>query len=171
MRATFTLTNAVPQSILTNGKDWATFEGRIRDYAKETCGAPTRNGTLYLLTGKSNRDLDGQEGALWWHPFISKKLFKLYAPRAVWTAGCCVWTVPARRVFQKIWPATMAESFAVMSNNQINKKKWETTPRQEEMSVSELETKLKKSESVNLFPGNSKCRENNVNLPPAKNRR
>ena len=159
MNATFTLTNAVPQSVLSNGDDWARFENRIKTYAR-TCGAPPRGGTLYLLTGKSKYDLDGTFGNLW--EYKSKGGVQLVAPLAVWTAGCCVWAEPGK-VFKGLWTAKRAESFAIMSNNQ--KKKGEIKPRQVEMSVSELEEKLAELGSVNLFPGNLNCRANDIKLP------
>ena len=52
MKATFTLSNAVPQFEESNNGPWKDFEHKIKDYAKTTCGSKTRQGTLYLLTGK-----------------------------------------------------------------------------------------------------------------------
>ncbi|KAJ7360383.1 hypothetical protein OS493_017015 [Desmophyllum pertusum] len=64
MRATFTLTNAVPQYQTSNNEDWQEFETRISNYAK-TCGSNTRRGTLYLLTGKSGYGLTTDEELSW----------------------------------------------------------------------------------------------------------
>ena len=38
MKATFTLTNAVPQFEASNSGPWQEFETKIRDYAKNICG-------------------------------------------------------------------------------------------------------------------------------------
>ena len=57
MKATFTLTNAVPQFEASNNGPWRVFKDMIKDYAKNTCGSKTRQGTLYLLTGRSENGL------------------------------------------------------------------------------------------------------------------
>ena len=97
MKATFTLTNAVPQYQTSNSGPWQMFETRIRNYAK-TCG--NRRGTLYLLTGKSGygltTDANGQTVQDLAIPLpYNRRNFPggvtLVTPRAVWTAGCCVW--------------------------------------------------------------------------------
>ncbi|XP_027057298.1 nuclease EXOG, mitochondrial-like, partial [Pocillopora damicornis] len=53
MKNTFTLANAVPQFEASNSGPWSDFENKIKDYAHKTCGSKTRQGTLYLLTGRS----------------------------------------------------------------------------------------------------------------------
>ena len=58
MKATFTLTNAVSQFDTSNSGPWQDFEEKIKDYAKITCGSQTRQGTLYLLTGRSENGLN-----------------------------------------------------------------------------------------------------------------
>jgi len=122
---------------------------------------------LYLLTGKSNYGVRIEAGSPVQDITIplpyTKETFpgnvKLDTPRAVWTAGCCVW-----RGYW--WPAERAESFAVISNNMNNGALLDQT----EMSVSKLEEILRPAllEEVNLFPGNANCRrvENNITLPP-----
>ena len=55
MKATFTLTNSVPQFTASNSGAWQVFETRVTDYAKSTCGP--KEGTLYLLTGRSENGL------------------------------------------------------------------------------------------------------------------
>ena len=170
MRATFTLSNAVPQFEASNSGPWQAFEKRIRNYAKNRCGP--QGGTLYLLTGKSDYGVHIRAGspvqdittAL---PY-SREYFpgnvKLVTPRGVWTAGCCVWAKPGKYL-GKLWSTKKAESFAVMSNNKDDS----TMLRQTEMSVSQLERLLRKprSKKVNLFPGNKKCRspKNDITLP------
>lgn len=174
MEATFTLSNVVPQFQTSNNGPWQRFETRIVNYAKNTCGP--RGGTLYLLTGKSGNGVRIQAGnpvkdtaiAL---PYPRQNFahnvaqnVKLVTPRAVWTAGCCIWAVPGR-VFGRWWPTKRAESFAVMSNNQNNTNLLHQT----EMSVPQLEGLLgTPSDVVNLFPGNENCRRagNNIILPP-----
>ena len=172
MMATFTLTNAAPQFETSNSGPWHIFEGRIRKYAKSTCGAGSRSGTLYLLTGTSNFGLRPGPGG--GKPVqdttiplpYTRKAFPngvtLVTPRAVWTAGCCVWNEPGR-IFGKWWPGKMAESFAVMSNNQHNLGLLHQT----EMRVTDLEALLTSpgSPGVNLFRGDANCRNNNVILP------
>ena len=47
MKATFTLTNAVPQFEASNSGPWQVFENKMKDYAKITCGPdPPRNPLL-----------------------------------------------------------------------------------------------------------------------------
>ncbi|XP_078347099.1 uncharacterized protein LOC144632343 [Oculina patagonica] len=162
MKATFTLTNAVPQFETSNSGDWQIFETRIRDYAQNDCGR--KGGTLYLLTGKSKYgltiDARGQpvQDSTIRLPYPRKTFsrgVKLVTPRAIWTAGCCVWAVPGK-VFGMRWPTKRAESFAVMSNNQPNA----ALLHQTEMSVPDLERLLREplKEEVNLFPGDGNCR-------------
>ena len=158
MKATFTLTNAVPQFEASNSGPWQEFETKIRDYAKNICGP--RGGTLYLLTGRSENGIitDAQNKVVKDtsnhvpKPYLKDKFVggtvKLETPRSVWTAGCCVWTKPG-------W-AKKAQSFAVMSNNQKNRSNLHQT----QMSVRELEELLRAPllEGVNLFPGDENCR-------------
>ena len=160
MKATFTLTNAVPQFEASNNGPWKDFEDKIKDYANETCGSKTRRGTLYLLTGRSENGLKSVK-----KPNVSTTFtagqnnVTLETPAAVWTAGCCVWKV-TRNVSGKLWQTEMAESFAVMSNNHHNM----TQLHQTQMSVIDLEKRLKAAASktnVHLFPGNKNCARNN----------
>ena len=175
MEATFTLTNIVPQFKTSNCEYWEKFEMRIREYAKSTCGVGSRSGTLYLLTGTSNIGLKpGRNGE---KPVQDTKIplpyerttfsngVTLVTPRAVWTAGCCVWKEPGK-ILGSWWPSKKAESFAVMSNNQRNAGLLHQT----EMRVTDLEALLTESSrggspGVNLFPGDGNCRKNNVILP------
>ena len=169
MNAVFTLSNAVPQFAESNSGPWRAFETRIRNYAKYTCGP--RGGTLYLLTGKSDYGVRIQAGspvqdittAL---PYPKKNFpgnVKLVTPRAVWTAGCCLWAQPGKYL-GRLWSSKKAESFAVMSNNMDDG----ALLHQTEMSVSLLERLLRPplSKEVNLFPGNKNCRrpENDITL-------
>ena len=169
MKATFTLTNAVPQFQASNSGPWQEFETKIRDYAKDICGP--RGGTLYLLTGRSENGIipDPQNRYKVVHdtsctvpkPYVKDKFLggtvRLETPRSVWTAGCCVWTEPG--MVTGNLPARKAESFAVMSNNQKDKSKLYQT----QMSVLELEELLKASSPVNLFPGDENCQNRSAN--------
>ena len=163
MKATFTLTNAVPQFNASNNGPWQVFENKIEDYAKITCGSQTRQGTLYLLTGRSENGLNAVPKPQVTNTFtVGHRRVKLETPAAVWTAGCCVWKEPGW-IFGNLWKTEKAESFAVMSNNHHNK----TQLHQTQMSVIELEKHLKAAASttnVHLFPGNTKCTRNNKRL-------
>ena len=170
MRATFTLTNAVPQFKASNSGPWQEFETKIRDYAKDICGP--RGGTLYLLTGRSQNGIIPDPRNPYKAvqdksytvpmPYLKDKFVgdtvKLETPRSVWTAGCCVWTEPGN-VYGNL---EKAQSFAVMSNNQNEKSKLYQT----QMSVRELEELLRAPalKAVNLFPGDENCRNpaNNI---------
>ena len=106
MKATFTVTNAVPQYKASNNGPWNNFEVRISKYAQSTCGASSRMGTLYLLTGTSNFGLSLDQSrkpvqdTTIKAPYtkqdfqIKKHQVKLVTPNALWTAGCCVWGEP-----------------------------------------------------------------------------
>ena len=171
IKATFTLTNVVPQFTASNNGPWEKFEEKIRNYAENDCGK--KEGTLYLLTGRSANglilDLYGKPAQdcsnIITMPYLKDRFLggtvKLVTPRAVWTAGCCVWKEPASGNW---WQANKVESFGVMSNNQ----KDVTKLFQSEMSVADLEKLLGSplSGEVNLFPGNQNCRraENNIVL-------
>ena len=161
MKATFTLTNAVPQ--FTSSKNgWEDYEDRVRGYAKCPCGS-VRGGTLYLLTGISDYGLtaaaDGRLIRDDSHYRIASRYLqgqlRLDTPLALWTAGCCVWKEPSN-VFGSASQSDKAESFAVMTNNRDNPDLLHQT----EMSVAKLKGLLTTSSSrrVNLFPGNPKCR-------------
>lgn len=169
MKATFTFSNAVPQFETSNSGPWERFETRLQKYAKTGCGS--EGGTLYLLTGKSvygvriEDSTPVQDTTI---PLPYERLnfpgkIALGTPRAVWTAGCCVWAEPGKNMGTSL-PAKKAESFAVISNNQNDT----ALLHQTEMSVSGLESILKPLESsVELFPGNKNCRsaENSITLP------
>ncbi|RMX43028.1 hypothetical protein pdam_00001792 [Pocillopora damicornis] len=162
LEATFTLTNAVPQYIASNSGPWKIFEANIRRYAKETCGSRARNGTLYLLTGTSEYDMEGiiadNGNVNVFHSEVFLDDVKLAIPRALWTAGCCVWRDSNHTKDNR------AESFAVMTNNA----KDSNCLNQTEMSVSQVEKHLTPRgwPLVNLFPGEESCRhtENDVRL-------
>ena len=153
MKNTFTLLNAVPQFEALNSGPWQVFEKKISNYAKTTCGSSTRQGTLYLLTGRSENGLDGVT-----KPYISNsfvvgtKTLRLDTPGAIWTAGYCVWMDAGTQ---------KQESFAVMSNNHHDKTKLYQT----QMKVTDLEVRLKTAATVDLFPGNNNCARNYYPLP------
>ena len=58
-------------------------------------------------------------------------------------------------------PTEEAESFAVMSNNHYDTNQLHQT----EMSVNDLEKRLKAGANVDLFPGNTNCARNYHPLP------
>ena len=121
MKNTFTLANAVPQFEASNSGPWSDFENKIKDYAHKTCGSKTRQGTLYLLTGRSENGLNSVPKPHLTNTFqVGPTTVRLDTPRAVWTAGCCVWKEPGK-FFGKLWQTEKAESFAVMSNNHYAK--------------------------------------------------
>ena len=153
MTNTFTLVNAVPQFETSNSGPWQVFEKKISNYAKTTCGSAARRGTLYLLTGRSEKCLNGVT-----KPYISNSFvvgtttLSLDTPGAVWTAGCCEWMDKGK---------PKAESFAVISNNHYDKTKLHQRP----MKVTDLQNHLMVTTTVNLFPGNPDCAANDITLP------
>lgn len=166
MKATFTLTNAAPIFRATDSKLWNKYEVRIRMYAQNICGE-NRRGDLYLLTGTShygikkddlggilqdtskNPDFDEPKEYL-----ISdgKVKVQLQIPRAIWTAGCCIWKELDQETGNMV---DKAESFGVMGNNQRDELKVFVT----KMNLSKLELLLTKTggEKVELFPGKPVC--------------
>ncbi|XP_067048384.1 uncharacterized protein [Acropora muricata] len=173
MKATYTLSNAVPQFQKFNSKQWGTQEEKIRNYAKNTCA--NGGGTLYMLTGISDIGLkipSGGGNPVQDTSIVQKcpqytftggsKSHKLGTPRAVWSAGCCVWPKPATPVPPTKKPRRQpVTSFAVMSNNHPDEKQLHI----KQMSVADLETLLTPTAAlkVNLFPGNSDCRLSKYN--------
>ena len=167
-RATFTLTNAAPMFAAMNGGAWKEYEERIRQYAKCICGS-FRHGTLYLLTGTSNygiqktvdskqivqvTDADPTFQIQHFQTGKSGKTTNLQIPRAIWTAGCCVWKelVPNADFLE----VTKSESFAVMCSNE----RVHDQVLLAEMSVRKVESLLTEpqKEKVNLFPNFPVCR-------------
>ena len=147
---------------------WEKYEGRIRQYAKCPCGS-VRKGTLYLLTGTSNYGIKKpigteqivQDTAV--YSTYRKRTFQttdhgmpvsLQIPRAIWTAGCCVWKelVPNADFLE----VTKSESFAVMCSNE----RVHDQVLLAEMSVRKVESLLTEpqKEKVNLFPNFPVCR-------------
>ena len=51
MKATFTLTNTIPQYVASNSGPRQIFETKIRRYAADVCGSQACRGTFFLLTG------------------------------------------------------------------------------------------------------------------------
>ena len=142
MKATFTLTNAVPQYAKSNA-NWNIFEQQLSKYAKEVCGP--RGGTLYALTGPSSFGLAGQLPES-----LMPGLIRVVIPVSVWTAACCVLPGPGG-----------AESVAAMINNQKTQTKANLT----QMSLAALEDSLTANGAppANLFPGDKRCRQKSVN--------
>ena len=160
MKATFTLTNTIPQYVASNSGPWQIFEAKIRRYAAGMCGGRAHHGTLFLLTGSSECSVANylEENGESFNSKVVLDGVNLAIPRAVWTAGCCVWKESNDTRVQR------AESFAVISNN-ARDRKWLN---QTEMNVSELEKHLTPPglPLVDLFPGDQLCRlpENNIKL-------
>ncbi|XP_068696617.1 uncharacterized protein [Montipora foliosa] len=174
MKATYTLSNAVPQFQQFNSFQWGKQEEKMRNYAKNICGKG--DGTLYMLTGISDIGLKIPSGGgdpvqdtsitqrCPQYTFTSKGTSQtLGTPRAVWAAGCCVWqplsttAPPAKR--GRWQPVT---SFAVMSNNHPDQTQLHLT----QMSVADLEALLTPSgqSGVKLFPGKSDCGLSTYNI-------
>ena len=158
-RATFTLTNAAPMFEDMNKGAWEKYEKRIRQYAKCPCGS-VRKGTLYLLTGTSNYGIKKKIGTEKivkdtevYSTYQTKPIYtkpgwiNLQIPRAIWTAGCCVWEEQ---------DVIKAESFAVMCNNERDPDNVLLA----EMSVAKVELMLTDPTKgrVNLFPNFPGCR-------------
>lgn len=169
LRATYTLTNAAPQFKNFNSHPWRKFERKIVEYARR-CSKLDDSAILYLLTGTSDYsirpDKDNKPMRDTGIPFPDIKnrylngKVRLDTPRAMWTAGCCVWSLFGQRQHPQ------AASFAVMGNNQNNL----DMVHQMQMKVTDLETLLREAgfwkPKVNLFPGNKNCgfKENDIRV-------
>ena len=146
LRSTFTYTNAVPQYGTFNSGQWAKYERRIRDYAKNVCS--TKQADLYLLTGISDVKIQLGQGNLintLRKPKRMHKLPKIVIPNSMWTAGCCV---RGTRVFG---------SFAVIGNNVPNKEKIDMS----QVTVDQLASIIG---NVDLFPGNDDCHNRKIDV-------
>lgn len=79
-----------PQYIASNSGQWEIFEAKIRRFAIQTCGSRSRNGTLYLLTGTSEYDMEGiiadNGNVNIFHSEVRLDEVKLAIPSALWTA-------------------------------------------------------------------------------------
>ena len=143
VRSTFVYTNAVPQYQTFNSGQWSKYEDMIRDYGKNKCAK--KKGTLYLLTGISDRRILGKNekgipyGKLVGTPKRMPEDPKIVIPNSMWTAGCCV-------KGQKV-----LGSFAVIGNNDPIKHKIYMS----EVTVDSLGQVI----GVNLFPGNDDCND------------
>ena len=157
----------MPQHPSFNAGEWSKFETRIRTYAK-WC-TKSKKGVLYLLSGTAFVSVGAQVG-------IDKKKNlkgvstkgeietrpgqasgdKIYVPKSMWTAGCCVSTFPKE-----------AKSFAVIGNNVNDRNKMHT----QQISVNILQKILEEdsftAKNVNLYPKNRQCLEKNLEILPA----
>ncbi|XP_078342611.1 nuclease-like isoform X1 [Oculina patagonica] len=151
--STFTYTNAVPQRPGFNRGSWKAFERKIRQFGK-ICTGPLLKGVLYLITGVSFVDIQGDPPQA--NPGPIKLLFtRIAIPNSMWTAGMCVSQDGS------------AQSFAVIGNDVQIKKEMHT----QQVTVAQLEAflqidvgahSLKTSQvqtvqpTVKLFPGIAK---------------
>lgn len=146
LRSTFTYTNAVPQYGTFNSGQWAKYEKKIRDYAKNNCS--TKQADLYLLTGISEVTIrQGHGNSIKTlkprrQPKRMSKPPKVVIPSSMWTAGCCV------------RGTTVFGSFAVIGNNVPNK----GDIKMSQVTVRKLESIIG---NVDLFPGNHGCENKN----------
>ncbi|KAL9959747.1 hypothetical protein ACROYT_G033102 [Oculina patagonica] len=157
--STYSYTNAVPQCPRFNAGQWSKIEDKVRIYAQYICTQPNEGqqpGTLYLLTGTSFVSI--KKGGKLFHPKIKEldtkldKTATIDIPNSLWTAGCCV------------RPNNNAESFAVIGNNVQNKKdllrRRITVKKLQEVLAAGVIKRNIGGPSVNLFPGNAACRNN-----------
>lgn len=147
--STFTYTNAVPQRPGFNRGQWKSYENKIRGFGIKCTGAPL-NGVLYLITGLSFVDIQGDPPQA--NPAPIQLLSTIVIPNSMWTAGMCVSQDGS------------ALSFAVIGNDVQIKSEMLT----QEVTLAQLEAflqidvgyhGLKRSQvqtSVNLFPGIAK---------------
>ena len=148
MLSTFTYTNAVPQILGFNRGQWAKYEKKIRQYAKNKCSP--NGGDLYLITGISEVSLQNDEGGAIQN--IPLKVLKpsgdaISIPRSMWTAGCCINSTGA------------LGAFALIGNNLKDKKKvfmsqMEMTKLQDVLVIG---VKGFGGTAINLFPANPDC--------------
>ena len=155
----------MPQHPSFNAGEWSKFERRIRKYA-EVCTKDGK-GVLYLLSGtafvfvdnlarkglvkgvKKNISIEMRPG--------EKKSDKIYVPKSLWTAGCCI---------NSSSPNYARESFAVIGNNVKERGKMHT----QQISVKILQKILEQDrfsgKKVNLYPKNLGCLKNNLEKLP-----
>ena len=158
----------MPQHPSFNAGEWSKFETRIRKYA-ELC-TKDKKGVLYLLSGTAFVYVDAQvgideesnlkgvskEGEIEKRPGYSF-FHKIYVPKSMWTAGCCVRTSPSDHE---------VKSFAVIGNNVNDRNKMHT----QQISVNILQKILEKdsftAKKVNLYPKNPQCLKKNLKKLP-----
>lgn len=153
-KSTFVYSNAVPQYSQWNRGAWKEYEKAIRHYTQMTCGC-RKKGKMYLMTGTSMSNVKRYGQSLQLEEqsqrtpydiiYSEEEKAHIEVPKALWTAGCCVW---------KYLDKEYAQSIAVMGNNTPYKGKDETMG----ITLNNLEKLL--GADVNLFPGVPACRQN-----------
>ena len=103
VRSTYQYTNAVPQCAPFNTGLWSNFEGRIRNYAVQTC--IPGNGELFLVTGSSFTAFQNTPPQPVPAPITQLVNGGIDRPNLLWTAGTC------------LYPGGQCDSFAVIGNN------------------------------------------------------
>ena len=103
VESTYQFTNAVPQCGAFNTGQWRVFEGRIRNYARNTC--IRGGGRLYLLSGVSFVAIQNTQPPQPIRVPIHQLHIGIYKPSSMWTAGAC------------LRPGHRTDSFAVIGNN------------------------------------------------------
>ena len=102
-RSTYQFTNAVPQCGSFNTGQWRMFEGRIGNYAVQTC-IPA-GGVLYLKSGSSFVAIQNTNPPQPIQAQITQFAAGIFKPTSMWTAGMC------------LFPTGQTQSFAVIGNN------------------------------------------------------
>ena len=154
----------MPQHPSFNAGEWSKFERRIRKYA-EVCTKDGK-GVLYLLSGTAfvfveNRvKIDTKEHVKGVRKKIyiekrpgEKKSDKIYVPKSLWTAGCCI---------NSSSPNYARESFAVIGNNVKERGKMHTQQISVEILQKILEQDRYRGKKVNLYPSKPGCLKNNL---------
>ena len=154
----------MPQHPSFNAGEWSKFERRIRKYA-EVCTKDGK-GVLYLLSGTAFVFVDNlvridtKEKVKGVRKNISiemrpgeKKSDKIYVPKSLWTAGCCI---------NSSSPNYARESFAVIGNNVKERGKMHTQQISVKILQKILEQDRYSGEKVNLYPNKPGCLKNNL---------
>ena len=149
----------MPQRPSFNAGEWSKFEKRIRAYAK-VC-TKDHNGVLYLLSGTAFVSVDAlveidknekvkgvrREDNIETRPGEDND-HKIYVPKSLWTAGCCVGTSP---------PYYAIESFAVIGNNVNERDEMHTQNISVKILQKILEQDYLRGEEVSLYPNHPGC--------------
>lgn len=156
-RATFTLTNAVPQEPCFNQQTWKKLEDKTKKIMREFCAFAGAKpffvtGTIPHRRRIPNMEYDHFEGQPRRH---SDSYNRVSVPSHMWTAVCCDSTHAVKKEDRE-----KGFSFGYIGKNKADGAAEVLSVSQLETTISSESTKDSIERMIQIFDGNDKCREN-----------